>query len=213
MVLLVGVLAVAGVVCQRRTVWQRLVLPTLGILLAFYVLANIPGYRWYFAPFIFFAMLYACAALPKVGRWQYAAIPVIAVATITSFVFLHRQSAPHDPAQDYPGIAAWLEQNAPGTTLEAAEIGTLGWDCPRCRIIDIVGLTTPKNAEHIAHRDLTSWLAEDQPDFIVVHNAPWAYEDVAKKSAEYQRVDVDFGPAVYLLWRKTALPVPEQTAR
>lgn len=201
-VVAVGVLVFLGLWLLRRSTFQRLALPFCCILFAFYILANIPGYRWYFAPFIFFAMLYAVAALDRKG-WSWAAVVLVVLSFATSCFTLHRLGARSAAFVGYPAQAAWIEAHAPGTTLESAEIGTLGWDCPDCHIIDIIGLTTPKNADHIAHREVDKWMAEDKPSYVVVHFVDWPYERVAKQSPEYERVPQDFGTVVYLLRRKT----------
>ena len=74
----------------------------------------------------------------------------------------------------YPAVGFWLATHTPpGTRVEAGEIGTLGWFCQGCRILDILGLTLPKNAIHVAHKDAVSWLAEDRPEYVVVHTPAW----------------------------------------
>jgi arabinofuranosyltransferase len=189
-----------------KSAFNPLVLPFLAILLAFYLLFNIPGYKWYYAPFFCFAMIYACAALPRATPWRWAIVPLLLLSWISA---LHRFRAlpPPSPTRNYTGIANWLLSNTPATArIEAGEIGTLGFYCQRCYLIDILGLTLPKNAQHIAHADSRSWLAEDHPDYVVVHVAPWVFEDVVKQSPDYERVPVDFGNIVYLLRRKHTQP-------
>lgn len=204
-VLFVVLLAVPGILRFAKldgSLFNRLVLPFLAILLAFYLLFNIPGYKWYFAPFICFAMIYACAALPRTGLWRWAIVPLLLLSSATA---LHRFYAqpPQSTTQGYTGIAHWLLANTPpDARIEAGEIGTLGFYAQRRYLIDILGLTLPKNALHVAHADSRSWLAEDHPDYVVVHYAPWVFEDVVKQSPDYERVPVDFGKVVYLLRRK-----------
>ncbi len=203
----VTVLVVPGILRLRRSPPVQVGLPFLGVLLGFYVLFNIPGYKWYYAPFVCFAMLYACAALPRFGRWQWLALPVILVAASSAawrfWPSATQAPTPAQAAEGYAGIAAWLQAHvADGTRVEAAEIGVVGWGCPRCNVQDILGLTSPKNADHIAHRDVRSWLAEDRPDYIVVHKNHWGFEDVAFHDPHYGAVPVDFGPVVYLLKRQ-----------
>ena len=95
----------------------------------------------------------------------------------------------------------WLDIHAtPTASLEAAEIGVVGWDSHR-RIIDILGLTEPKNADHIAHQDVVSWLAEDRPDYILMHNKPWIFERVALDSLDYERISFPDND-VFLLRRR-----------
>ena len=205
----VALLAIPGMLHVAKTgsyALNRLVLPFLAILLAFYLLFNIPGYKWYYAPFICFAMIYACAALSRFSPWRWAIVPLLLLSWLTA---LHRFRSQPRPSstQNYPGIANWLLANTPPTArIEAGEIGTLGFYCQRCYLMDILGLTLPKNADHIAHADSRAWLAEDHPDYVVVHIAPWVFEDVVKQSPDYERVPVDFGSIVYLLRRKDIQP-------
>ena len=201
-VILVTVLAPFGVYKLRQTSIPHLLLPFLILLLGFYTLCNIPGYKWYYAPFIASAMLFACAALPPKPVIAFAATVVLAYSARAAFHH-YAPTRASSPTEGYPAISAWLEANArPGVRLESAEIGTLGWDCPHCQVLGILGLTLPKNADHIAHRDLRSWLNEDRPEYIVVHFSPWSFEDVAKQSPDYEPVPVSFGPSAFLLHRK-----------
>ena len=209
-VILVLVLLIPGMARLRHTALLRISLPFLVILLGFYLLFNIPGYKWYYAPFICFAMVYACAMIPGQGRLRWLVLSVVLLSAWSA----ERRFAPHRPAvaaspaannDGYPGIAHWLEANAaPGARVEAAEIGMLGWDCPHCDVQDILGLTSPKNAEHIAHRDVSSWLAEDRPQYIVLHVQPWSFEAIARNDPGYTRVPVDFGSVVYLVQRRAS---------
>ncbi len=209
-VIAVLLLVIPGTLRLRRTALLRISMPFLGILLAFYLLFNIPGYKWYYAPFICFGMLYACASLQSFGRWQWAAAPLILLSAWSAEKRFAPHPAPQPPSRQsaavedgYPGIARWLQANAPEhARVEAAEIGMLGWYCPRCDVQDILGLTSPKNADHIAHRDLHSWLAEDHPDYIIMHHGEWPFEDVARNDPRYVPVPVDFGKIVYLLERR-----------
>jgi len=207
--ILVALLAIPGILRFAKTAssaFNRLVLPFLGILLAFYVLFNIPGYKWYYAPFICFAMIYACAALPRTNLWRWAIVPLLLLSTLSA-AHRFRSLPPPSPTQNYTGIANWLLANTPPTArVEAGEIGTLGFYCQRCYLMDILGLTLPKNAEHIAHKDSHSWLAEDHPDYVVVHQGDWGFENVVKRSPDYERVPVDFGSIVYLIRRKNSQP-------
>jgi hypothetical protein len=209
-VILVAILAVPGLLRLAKldhSSLNRIILPFLAILLAFYTLFNIPGYKWYFAPFICFAMFYACAALSRDGNWRWAALPIVLLSAATAIHRFRAIPLP-SPTQNYNGVANWLLANTPpNARIEAGEIGTLGFFCPRCYIIDILGLTLPKNADHVAHHDVRSWLPEDHPDFVVVHYADWVFENVVKQSPDFERVNVDFGPVVYVLHRKPS-PTP-----
>ena len=204
----VALLVIPGLRRLARTSLVRIGLPFLLILLAFYTLFNIPGYVWYYAPFICLAMVYACAGIRARPVWQIVAATLILFSAATALIRYHTaQPGSDQPAtRGYRAIAHWIDANGGAhPRLEAAEIGNLGWFCQRCVVIDILGLTYPKNADHIAHRQTDAWLAEDNPDFVVVHYQPWVFEKAVKASPSYERVPVDFGPTVYLLARKHRL--------
>jgi len=192
--------AVIGFRRLRTSSFNLLAVPFCLLLLSFYVLFNIPGYRWYSAPFIFFAMLYAASSFPaskKAAPWIAGLLLVMAATNASRFPRLASQP------NYYERLGLWLKNNVPAkANIEADETGTVAYFC-QCHVIDILGLTTPKNAVHIANRDPSSWLAEDRPDYIIVHDADWPYERVAKSSPDYERLPQHFD-VVYVLRRKTS---------
>jgi arabinofuranosyltransferase len=196
---LIGVGAFYSLWRYRNEPMDRLIFAFSALGLAFYILFNIPGYRWYFAPFIFFGMVCACQSMPKTRNLRLGSAAIIGLVLATSVHTLYR--TPFDPQGGYMGLAAWLNENTSSDSrVAASETGTVGWYSNRY-IIDIIGLTTPKNAAHIARRDTTSWLAEDRPDYIIVHDMDWVWERVAKESPDYLPAGPHFGNA-YILERK-----------
>ncbi len=195
-VLVAPLLACLGVRSARGTRWNAAILPFCGLLLAFYVLFNIPGYRWYFAPFIFFGLLYSARGLPRTRIAYGLATLAIAAAASTNFYVVNRFNS--KPTDGYRVLAAWLNQNsAPGARIEAVETGTLGFYCDRY-IYDVMGLTTPKNAAHITHGDWHSWIAEDRPDYIVMHSPASAWEQVAAQDPNYEPTSFDYDSILVL---------------
>ena len=186
-----------GLRAKRDSRLSGIILPSLGIILAFYVLFNVPGYLWYAAPFVCFLLLYAAYGIPDTLLAHRVLAGVIFVAVASNFFCLHRQNG-----DDYYHLAGkWLSDNTSADArIESVEIGQIGWYSHRY-LIDILGLTTPKNAVHIAHRDATSWLAEDKPDYIIVHKNAWIWENVAVESPDYELVDTQF-PQVEILRRR-----------
>jgi arabinofuranosyltransferase len=175
---------------------NQVLLPFWGGLTVFYVLFNIPAYHWYWAPFIFFTILYAVAGVPKTRSAQICVGVLVAVAGVTNGFYLRDLW----PWSDYVHVAEWIEGNTPrDARVEAAEIGNLGWYSKR-NVVDILGLTCPKNAAHIAQRDVRSWLMEDRPEFIVVHKPLWLFEAVTREHPEYQEVGFHSGD-LYVLKR------------
>lgn len=201
-VLAVVALTFVGVKRLRGTALNETVLPFCALLLAFYVLLNVPGYRWYFAPFIFFGLVYGAEGIPRnrVG-YSIAAVVLVAVALTNAFVV---QRFNETPETDYRVLAEWLNRNTPQeATIEAVETGRLGYYCSHRYIYDVMGLTTPKNADHVTHGDWVSWVAEDKPDYIVMHAPALKWEKAALKDPAYEATPFLYR-GVYVLRRKPA---------
>jgi arabinofuranosyltransferase len=173
-----------GIRKTRGTVWGKVVVPFLIVLFTFYWIFNLPAsYFWYYAPFIYFLSIFAIMGIPK-GRTASVVLAIVLVAQAATNVYRVQKLA-NDP-HNYAKVAAWLNANTdPDATIEACEIGELGWLSHRY-MFDVLGLTIPKNAVHIAKHDATSWLAEDKPDYVIVHKPAWVWEQVAMNSPNYE---------------------------
>jgi arabinofuranosyltransferase len=180
------VLAALALRKLRGSPINAIVLPFLLGLFAFYLLLNVPNYHWYDAPFAFFGLIYAVLGLPR-NRIAYGILAVvIAECAVTAFFELRRLG----PLRHYEQAAQWLEtHSAPDAKIAAVEIGTIGWNCDR-NVDDIIGLTNPANAKLLAHHDLTSWLEQDKPDYVVVHDEPAFGEKAAAASPLYENEPV-----------------------
>ncbi len=191
------VAAFFGIRSQRNTQMNRILLPFLGGLLAFYVLLNIPNYHWYDAPFLFFLLLYAVLGVPQKPFARVLLAGVIVHCTVAGAILLRQQGA--NP--NYVALARWVDaHSSPGTKIAAVEIGTIGWYSNR-DVDDILGLTNPKNAGQLRRHDFHSWLEQDKPDFVVVHT-PVAFGEVAATTSPlYAYEPIHFGP-VSLMYRK-----------
>ncbi len=188
----------------RLVRWNPVVVPFAAILLAFYTLLNVPGYLWYYAPFILFTLVYASVglrtfALPKQKlAYSLVALVLIHSTLLGGYLLLHVEVM----YAKYRYICAWINANAaPGATIAAAETGTLGWYSPDHPVIDIVGLTTPRNAQLLAQHDETTWLKEEKPDYVVIHTGGAFGEPAAAHSPDYEKVGVAMAD-VYLVRRK-----------
>jgi arabinofuranosyltransferase len=190
-------LGILGVRSQRNTQMNRILLPFLGGLLAFYVLLNIPNYHWYNAPFIFFLLIYAVIGLPQTKLAHILLACVIVQCTVAGILDLRQQGA--NP--NYVALARWVDaHSSPGAMIAAVEIGTIGWHSSR-NVDDILGLTNPKNAGQLRKHDFYSWLEQDKPDFVVIHT-PVAFGEVAATTSPlYAYEPVHFG-TIYLMYRK-----------
>ncbi len=195
---LILVMAAWGIWKYHREPISRVLLP-FGLLLgSFYVLLNIPDYQWYYAPFVFFLMLYAVLAVPD-RKLAHLAVTLVIVQCLLGSMSRGKHLELVGPYRD---AALWLAQNTPKDARVACiETGTIGWYSDRY-IYDMVGLTTPRNAVHIEHRDLNSWLAEDKPDYVVMHPVQSFGERAALDSPDYYALPRHFGP-IYLLKRKS----------
>jgi hypothetical protein len=192
------------------TSWSRIVLRFLVGLLGFYILFNIPAYPWYYAPFFFFLLLYAALGFSSILKdIPNAAFATLAVAISLYGITYGRRtiSELEEPRMGYAflpyrDIGQWLQANtSQSAEIEAAEVGVLGWYAHR-KIIDILGLTDPRNAAFIAHREPGKWLSVDRPDYIVIHEKPYIFEAPATVDPRY--VDVEnFNVPGYRLLRRT----------
>ena len=197
------ILAVSGWDKMRRMRAGWILTPFSLALFAFYVLFNIPAYHWYFAPFVFVLTIYAILGL-RDTKLAYAIAGCCALIFAAQNLLYVRTMRPDT---DYINVAEWINANSsPAATVESVEIGTIGWYTHR-HVIDILGLTDPKNADHVAHADISSWFAEDKPDYIVVHRPLWYWENVTINSPDYQEAPFHSGN-IYLLVKKPSAPVP-----
>ncbi len=183
----IAVLAWRGFVKAKRqhSEWIFPLAAFLVGLLSFYVLFNLPGYPWYYAPFIFFGIVIAALAIPNRISWT--------VLTCTAAVLLCAISAhwlkAKGPNSDYVQIDDWLLKYAPPQSrIGTAETGLIGWQLKDYYIIDNVGLTTPKNATYTAHRQFDRWFDEDKPDYVFVHRSIWPWEEAVTHDPGYVRV-------------------------
>jgi hypothetical protein len=177
---------VAGIALLWRRAIARLSVAYLIGLGAFYLSVNMPNYHWYYAPFIFFLVLFSSFAIcATIGsalsaiRMRSGTAAVLSGALIISAVLSVPQMANvagvgHD--ERYAALGTWLDVNtAPGSSVALAEVGTVGWYSKRT-VIDILGLVNDHNAAYIAHRDPYSWLYWYQPDYLICHQPEWPFE-------------------------------------
>jgi hypothetical protein len=155
------------------------------ILLLFYLLFNLPNYPWYYAPFILFATLFLSVAIVRIASILFSARrygACFAFCAIASFILV-KSAVNFRSDQDYQAytsIGKWLKNNTPDSANVAmVEIGTIGWHSDR-KIIDILGLVNPHNADYIGEKKFCNWLFDYQPDFILIHEPVWPQEVSSK---------------------------------
>jgi hypothetical protein len=70
-------------------------------------------------------------------------------------------------APSYLALCQWIEENTrPSQSIAYVEVGYLGYFTDN-RIIDLMGLTTPDIASHIARRDFAWGFWHHEPDYFV----------------------------------------------
>ncbi|MBV8659040.1 MAG: hypothetical protein JO142_14535 [Burkholderiales bacterium] len=192
------------------------------LLLAFYGGLNIPNYHWYYAPFMFLAVIWACR-----GIWRLSSLLLrhgwlddrgflfFLVAAFVVFVFT--KVNPHEAWQrqeDYVKVGEWLKRNTPAnTSVGLVEIGTVGWYSDRY-IIDILGLVNKHNAALIGNKDLYGWLAYYQPDYILRRDPRTIHEastEMLEKEGAYVPAD-GFTLPGYVLLKKSGKFTDQQIA-
>jgi hypothetical protein len=176
-------LALLGAVRLGRRDVNVVVLTFLALLAVFYIAINVPNYHWYYAPFYAFGCMYVglglaavsdrIAATPFPGS-RFVARLVPAVAAVGILGWNAQATATHPVSDDvwqrnYEAAGKWIEANTPAeATIAMVEVGIVGYHSNR-RVVDILGLVTPGNAELLGERRFDEWLLRADPDFILVH--------------------------------------------
>lgn len=171
--------AVVGVWVHRASTPLRLLVVFLALYLGFCTVMNMPNYHWYYGPFLYALILGTGAGVAAVAehlagqirakKWALAVVAAIALlafgVSLPKLVLQHGQGR-NEP---YAALGTWLSEHAPtNASVAAIEIGSIGW-YSHLRVIDILGLVNPYNANYIAQRDVYSWLTHYQPDYVVCH--------------------------------------------
>ena len=213
--------AVGGLFVKRKQRGAWLSLSFLVLLLAFYVGLNIPNYHWYYAPFLFFLIIFACRGIWQFGEYALAKghrttqAMLLALLLIGALVSVQKivSFEVRGATQSYVDMGVWLRDNTPVTASVAmVEIGTVGWYSQR-PIVDILGLVSPYNSAYIGERHFMHWLLHYQPEFILRHEPVWAHEQSVITLEEHglytARGDVDISGLVLLERKASNLEVKD----
>ncbi len=183
-------LAILGILRLGRIELNIIILGFLSSLTAFYTVLNVPNYHWYYAPLYTFGCMYvgvgAAGLFAQAGRIPSVllaslgrtAVIVLAVGWVgwSSYAAYTQPVSATERQREYRLIGRWLKENtSPYDSVAMVEIGIIGFYSER-RIVDILGLISPKNAESLGRRRYAEWLRNYQPDFILVHEPPWPQE-------------------------------------
>lgn len=216
-------LAGLGFILLRNNRIAILSLIFVTLLLGFYGLLNIPNYHWYYAPFFLFTLIFASFAVEwlTLKCWQAKGIAPKSLIILTLIIlmgFYFKNTMPWESGGkhvSYVQIGKWLKANTPpNASVAMVEVGTVGWYADR-RIIDILGLTNPYNADFIAKGDADSWPIHYQPDYILIHNPLWIHETIAKPledAGAYTPV-AGFSIPGYMMLYKTGKLADEEIAK
>ena len=188
--------AAYGAFVGRKDRTTIVMLIYLFCLLCFYAGLRLPNYPWYYAPFFFLLLIFACRGIWSLGaRFVptgkldhraaiYGCLCALAIFAVTQVVTFREG----ERREEYARIGGWLQKNTPpNASVAMIEIGTVGWYAHR-KIVDILGLVNPYNADYIARGDLYGWLYRYQPDYILRHDPIWAWEKssvILEKSGAY----------------------------
>lgn len=194
------------------------------ILLCFYVVLNLPNYPWYYAPFFYLMLIFACRGIGELSTrllakrlpGGYRAFVFLVLCAVTVFSLTKVVSFKEGVRNEaYATIGSWIKTNTPpNATIAMVEIGTVGWYADR-KIIDILGLVNKYNAEYISKGDLYGWLYHYQPDYILRHDPIWRWEkstEILERSGAYASMQ-QFNFPGYVLLRKTDKYSDEEIAK
>ncbi len=189
-------LALTGAFLVRGRRLNRVIITWLFLYGGLFTLLNSPNYHWYYAPFYLFGLGYAGIALAEIIHRSLSisnpfrritagvlSIALAALFTVSTALLAYRATSAFDPDERYHTTAVFIEEHCPaGASVATVEIGAIGWYCADREIIDILGLVTEGNAEAIARKDVVSWLYRNNPDFILVHDPLWVFEEVVTEA-------------------------------
>lgn len=180
--------ALLGGFLMRRSLYAMTLIACAGSLFSFYFILNIPNYHWYYAPFIYFIIIFAAkffeCAIDRALSLRSISMRLLSLGLVAlsfGYVFVNSKPVEGGRHDGYAKIGEWLQRNTPkGASVALVEIGTVGWYSDR-HIIDILGLTNKYNAEYISNSDVSSWLTRYSPDYILRHDPIWSLEAGVKR--------------------------------
>ncbi|MEO8512967.1 MAG: hypothetical protein ABI543_05380 [Ignavibacteria bacterium] len=180
--------AIIGLIKNYKNIVVATLLIFAASLTIFYLTLNIPSYHWYYS--IQFLALFVLSGFGISdiiqlisGKIQRRTIRVIAFSLLFIYPVLTqleiaRLLQNEKPHAQYKIIGEWFNNNTSNKTVIAAvEIGHIGWYSKRY-IVDILGLTSPFNADFISSQQFSKWYDIYKPDYIVSHNPPWPQEEI-----------------------------------
>ena len=144
--------------------------------------------------------LFRCRPPPRVRD---LVLPVVLIASNVMFTKLYYGSfLPHT-------LAAKVDQGRSGLWGEWPIFFKVGYYSDR-RVVDILGLVSPRNSKSLGRRCFDCWLIDYEPDYVLIHDPLWPHERgiVAYMSnGRYRRCESFFLPGYELLARDPDRPL------
>jgi arabinofuranosyltransferase len=183
---------------RRRSILIYFLLFVVGQQL-FYLVLNVPGYHWYFAPLhtmalisIFFGLICAFDALkrrhPAIRAYENGISMALLALCLSAMLLTHlrylEQPETNGRLEAYAQIAAFVKERFPGKKLAALEVGTFAFltDSP---MVDITGLTSAE-PEFISPRNMDRFF-ELAPDILILHRRPHGMEASIRNDARFAK--------------------------
>ena len=162
---------------------------------AFFQLFRFPPQMWYYPAYYLFAWVFVAVGLAwlvehfrtiqrkTLRAWLVGGTLAFVPWTVYQFGD-HTYAMRGHSSPAYRDIGNWLRENtAEDAVIALAEIGTVGWYSER-RIVDILGLVSPPNAEYVGRGDFQSWMKHYHADYVLIHDPIWNFEQDIKSIEE-----------------------------
>jgi len=142
-----------------------------GILFFVYAfILNAPPYQWYYTPFtipLSILFTYFLSDIFNKNNIKYVLLTCLFI--LAAFLPLKTMCQGFNPKySNYTEAIEWLNKNVPDKTiLGVDEIGIMGYYYDKGKIVDALGLVTPKVLPHLKQKDFGWYISEYKPDYIV----------------------------------------------
>lgn len=148
--------------------------------LAYGLLLNTPGFRWYYIPLILVQALVfgraaelICLKNTRATKLFRLLVFALLISVIGVRCFQRLSGTVNSKFTHYKSIAETLNNEAnPGDSLASAEIGILRYYYTQGPIIDALGLITPGVAEQVRNKDFGRYILELKPTYVLCAQPP-----------------------------------------
>ena len=149
-------------------IWLIVLFITYGFII------NAPPYQWYYIPFVLAASLLFSFTLPQIVinyRLQNIILFCFFVIALVSPIKNYLEG--YNPKyNNLTKAVGWLNANAKeGDLLAVDEIGILGYNYKKGKLVDALGLINPEISNHLKVKDFNWFLNHFKPEYII-HEYP-----------------------------------------